>query len=135
MNSKIFGAVFFLSALILISCEKPAGQGGTSNIKGKIFVKDFNSAATAEIGEFYGVGETVYISYGDDKAVGNSVKTGADGTFEFLYLNKGKYTVFAVSRDTSVHVSGSDKVLPVSVEVNITEGNKTYEVGDVIINQ
>ncbi len=134
MNSrKILNCLVFLFALVLISCEKPAGQGGTSSIKGKIFVKDFNSAATDVVAEYFAVGEKVYISFGDSKTVGNDVNSGSDGSFEFLYLNKGKYTIFAESRDTSIHVSGASKTIAKEIEVNITENGSVKDVGEIVI--
>jgi hypothetical protein len=101
---KSFGVLKLVAGVVLIAimltnCKKPPGPGGKATIKGKIYVKDFNTAAYgAPIAEYYSAGESVYICYGTDPAAGNSVKTGTDGSFEFLYLRKGHYKVFATSR-------------------------------------
>lgn len=130
-----FGA-FCLFLLVSGSCTKPAGPGGKATIKGKIFVRDFNSAAYGPpISEFYGPGENVYICYGKDIAVGNKVNSSTDGSFEFLYLTKGHYKIFALSRDTSIHIAGSNKVLPVEVEVDITSDKQVITLNDIVINK
>lgn len=128
--------LFCLIVLICTACKKPAGPGGKASIKGKVYVKDFNSAAFgAPIAEFYGAGENVYICYGNDNAVGNNVNTSTDGSFEFLYLNKGHYKIFALSRDTAIHIAGSNKTLPVIIEVDITSNKQVINLDDIVINK
>jgi hypothetical protein len=125
-----------LLAATLSFCKKPAGPGGKASIKGKIYAKDFNTAAFgAPIAEYFIPGESVYICYGTSTATGNSVKTGPDGSFEFLYLRTGHYKIFANSRDTSIHVSGSSKVIPVSAEIDITGNKQSYDAGTIVINK
>ncbi|MGZ3863159.1 MAG: hypothetical protein ACXVPN_05085 [Bacteroidia bacterium] len=128
--------LFFIATLFILSgCKKPAGPGGKASIKGKIYVKDFNTAAYGPpISEYYGAGETVYICYGTNTSVGNTVKTSTDGSFEFLYLRKGHYKIFALSRDTSIHVSGSNKTIPVEVSIDIKSIKETITVPDITIN-
>ncbi|MGZ3866468.1 MAG: hypothetical protein ACXVC6_07255 [Bacteroidia bacterium] len=127
---------FTVVILALAACKKPAGPGGKASIKGKIYVKDFNTAAYGPpISEYYGAGETVYICYGNNTTVGNTVKTSTDGSFEFLYLRKGHYKIFALSRDTSIHVAGSNKTFPVEVNVDISSTRQTINVPDITINQ
>ncbi len=128
--------LFCLVVLICGACKKPAGPGGKASIKGKVYIKDFNASAFgAPISEFYGAGENVYISYGNDNAVGNNVNTSIDGSFEFLYLNKGHYKIFALSRDTTIHIAGSNKTLPVIIEVDITSNKQVVNLDDIIINK
>ena len=132
----LIASVFFLSLLIIGSCKKPAGPGGKASIKGKVFVKDFNTAAYGPpISEYYGAGENIYICYGTDVAVGNNVNSSTDGSFEFLYLNRGHYKIFVLSRDTSVHIAGSNKVLAVTVEVDITSDKQVINLSDIVINK
>lgn len=127
----IFSCLFFC-----LSCHKPPGPGGKASVKGKIYVKDFNTSAYGPpIAEYYGVGETIYISYGNNPAVGNTAKSGADGSFEFPYLRTGHYEVYIDSRDTSIHMSGSNKTIPVKVSVDITQTKQVVDLGDIIINK
>ena len=125
-----------MAIIFFIACKKPAGPGGHAAIKGKVYVKDFNSAAYGSpISEYYGAGEKVYICYGTSNIVGNNIVTSGDGSFEFLYLNKGHYTVYALSRDTSIHVSGSSKTLPVTYTVDITSSSQVVSLSDIVINK
>ena|ERR1700758_4825843 len=121
--------------LAIHSCKKPAGPGGRASVEGKIYVRDFDKYATTKISEYYGAGESVYICYGNNEYVGNTIKTTTDGSFKFLYLNKGHYKVFANSRDTSIHVNGSNKTIPVIVEFDISSVYETKDIGDLIINK
>jgi hypothetical protein len=129
-------AVCILTLVVIHSCKKPPGPGGRASIIGKIYVKDFNTAAIPPaIAEYYGAGETVYICYGDETVVGNSVKTTTDGSFDFQFLRKGHYKVFALSRDTSIHVAGTNKTLPVSFEIDITGTKQIIDLKDITINK
>lgn len=134
VSNKSF--VLLLLFFFVLSCKKPAGPGGKASIKGKVYVNDFNTAAYGPpIAQYYASGESVYICYGDDQSAANSVHTGSDGSFEFLYLRKGHYTIFVNSRDTSIHVAGGSKVIPVKVSVDISSAKQTVNLADVVINK
>lgn len=130
-------AILVTFSLILISaCKKPVGPGAKASIKGKIYVKDFNTAAYGPpISEYYSAGETVYICYGTNNSVGNTVRTTTDGSYEFLYLRKGHYKIFALSRDTSIHIAGGNKTIPVEIQVNLTSDKQQFNLPDIIINK
>lgn len=118
---------FYLLLLILffISCKKPAGEGGTSTIKGQVWVEDWNNAFTVKNGEYAGADEDVYIIYGDNAGYGDKVKASYDGTFEFRYLRKGKYKIYVYSKDkTLASQSGDTYVLQ---EIQITKNKQTVE--------
>lgn len=113
------------------ACEKEEGEGGTSTITGKVYVLDYDGNFSKIINEYYAPDEDVYIIYGNDKIYGDDFKTHYDGTYHFQYLQKGKYTVYAYSKDsTGTSPSG---VIPIMKEVNITENNQTVEVEDLVI--
>ena len=137
MNSFKQFFIGLCAFLLLFStgCKKPPGPGGKAKVKGKIFVRDFDKYAINKLSEYYGSGESVFICYGDNSRVGNSVKSSTDGSFAFLYLNKGHYLVFANSRDTCIHLNGSNKTLPVIMEFDITGMNETVDLGDLTINK
>ena len=124
-----------ITCLIAGSCKKPAGPGGKATITGKVYAKNFDSYGFSVLSEYYIPGESVYICYGTDNTVRNNVKTSTDGSFKFLYLNKGHYKVFAVSRDTSVHSKGSKKTIPVEFEFDINGLNDTKDLGTITINK
>lgn len=119
------------SAFVIISaCKKGAGEGGTSTIRGKVYVMNYNTAGQF-VGEFYAQEEDVYIIYGDAAYFGNDVKTSYDGTYEFPYLRKGSYTIFAYSRcDTCA----SDQE-PVMITTEISENHSEVILPDLVINK
>jgi hypothetical protein len=137
MKSNKTSLFFLLLFLILAvyACKKPPGPGGRATVKGKIFVKGFDNTQQYLLSQEYAPGETVYIIYGTNSVVGNSVKTTTDGSYQFLYLNKGHYTVFANSLDTSIKVKGNKKMLPVTQEFDITGNTQTINLPDIIINK
>lgn len=118
--------------LFLFACEKAEGPGGKSTIKGRIYVKDYNTSVTTLLSEYYGAGENVYICYGDDQTAANDVNTGSDGSFEFKYLRQGHYTVFVMTRDTSIKYSGADAELPLKLSVDIGK-KETKDLGTITI--
>ena len=120
---------FFL--LLLSSCKKTSGEGGFATLKGKVFIKDYDASFTILNAEYYGQGETVYIIYGNDPGVGNSVKTSYDGTFVFEFLRKGKYKVYVLSKDPSVPAASKTK--EIAADVEITKKKQTIELIDLVI--
>jgi hypothetical protein len=135
MEKKICIIVLLALAAWIVACTKTAGPGGRATVEGKVFVKNFNSYTTDVISEYYVAGEQVYITYGDQQVVGNSVKTSVDGSYQFRYLNKGHYKVFANSLDTSVHIKGSKKTIPVVMEFDITTNKEVLTLKDIVINK
>lgn len=138
---KITGILSFclLAIFSFTSCEKEAGEGGTSTIKGKVIIYNFDP-------QFQGIPDTlpardenVYIIYGGDHATyDDDYKTTYDGSFEFKYLQKGKYKLFAYSKDSTGAYNGTVNSqyrpkVPVFVEVDITDKNQTVIAPDIII--
>lgn len=120
-------------ALAFTSCKKEPGEGGFATIQGKLYVKDYNQFFTLINGEYYAQGENVYIVYGDGPGVGNSVKTSYDGTFVFEFLRKGKYKVFAISKDSSAAFINSNKTKEVMMEVEIKEKKQKVVLPDLVV--
>jgi hypothetical protein len=118
-----------------ISCEKPAGPGGSATIKGRIFAHDFDNTQRYEISKGYAAGERVYIMFGNDNTVGDNVRTAADGSYEFRYLNKGSYKIFVNSLDTSIKYKGNKTFVPVFAEATITDRKQVVTIEDIIINK
>ena len=118
------------SVLAIISaCQKGSGEGGTSTIRGKVFVMNYNNSGQF-VDSFYAQAEHVYIIYGDAGYFGNDIKTSYDGTYEFPYLRKGSYTIFAYSRcDTCV---GGQQ--PVFLNTEISKNNSIVTLSDLVIN-
>lgn len=113
----------------LSSCEKPAGEGGKASITGKIWVKRYNEVTGIAIpaslgGEYAGAYEDVYIIYGDDATYGDKVQANPDGIYEFKYLRKGNYKIYAYSSGASLTTVNR---LAVIKDVEITEKKQKVE--------
>jgi hypothetical protein len=132
MSVKITRGLFAGIILLLItaSCEKDPGEGGNASIYGKVTVRDYNSDFTYLKEEYPGRDVDVFIIYGDDKSVSDRVRTSYDGVFEFKYLRKGTYTIFAYSKDSTLM---TNSVVPVIEEVTIEDNKSEVEAPDIII--
>jgi hypothetical protein len=127
--------VYFLTFSVL-SCEKPAGPGGRATVKGKVFANDWENTQRLVLSRGYSAGERVYIIYGDQNIIGNDVRTGPDGSYEFKFLNKGHYKVYVNSLDTTiVGYKGNDTENPVMREFDIKKANETITLPDIVINK
>lgn len=127
-----------LALCALFSCKKEAGEGGTSTITGKVIVHTFDGGTGLIQDTLPGSTEDVYIIYGADHAAyDNDYKTSYDGTFEFKYLQKGKYRLFVYSRDSTGASNGTFNALkpkqPVFVDVEITDNRSTVTTPDIVI--
>jgi len=134
-NNIIKTVVIILLITNLTSCNKPAGPGGKATVKGKVYAYDFDNTQRYLLSKGYSPGERVYICYGNSTEIGNDVHTSSDGSFQFLYLNKGHYKVFVNSLDTSIKVKGNDTEIPVIKEFDITDVKQTIVLDDIIINK
>lgn len=134
----IKSSLLAFSLIALASCKKEAGEGGTSTITGKVIVYDFDPGFVSIPDTFPAKDEDVYIIYGADHATyDDDYKTSYDGTYEFKYLQKGSYKLFAYSKDSTGAyngtVNGSLPKVPAFVTVEITDKNQTIVAPDIII--
>jgi len=117
---------FLITILAISGCSKPAGEGGTGIIYGKVYAYDYNGSGVLQ-DEFYLADEDVFIIYGDDdNYYDDSYKTSFDGSFRFQYLQKGTYTIFVYSDCTSCP-SGIEAI---SQTLEITENNQDVVLDD-----
>ena len=121
----------FLTVLIAISCEKEEGQGGTSEITGKVLVKQYNANFTTLMEQYYAPDEDVFIIYGDDPVYGDKTSTNYDGAYRFEYLREGNYTIYAYSEDSAHYPTQHN--IPVIRHVEITKKNQKVSVSDIVI--
>jgi hypothetical protein len=129
IKKALFAAVIVLS-FSMFSCKKGEGEGGTSSIKGKVYVKDYNNTFTTINEEYYGPKEDVYIVYGDSEVYNDKMETHFDGSFEFKYLRKGTYTIYAYSEDSTLTTNALQEVIKV---IEITDKKTEYDIGDIVI--
>ena len=131
-NSYSFLIIFtFLITTLLSSCKKEEGEGGKASITGNILVKKYNSTGTLIIGEYAGAYEEVYIIYGDNIAYGNKIEANPEGKYEFKYLQRGNYKIYAYSKDSTGDVSAAK--FAIIKEVSITDKKQTVDAGQIQI--
>ena len=120
MNKKIkllFALVAM--ALLLPSCNKGPGEGGTGTVQGFVkLVHHPDEDFTLTPDTMAAAKTDVFIIYGDEAYYGDDAETGADGMYQFEYLRPGNYTVYAYS------------TLPSGEKVAVSE-TVTLQRGDV----
>ena len=121
------------------ACEKPAGEGGTSVIEGKVYkIYTFQNATTGEWDTSYfqlDAGKDVFIIYGDDKAqvYDDKFETDYNGKYHFEYLRKGDYTVYAYVDSTDGSMIKHE--YPIFQQISISSNNSTNKAADFIIEK
>jgi len=135
MNSHIRFSLILLVILGLVafSCKKDEGIGGTSSIKGKVIIRDYNTNFTELIEQYYAPDEEVFIIYGDDPVYGDKVTTNYDGTYEFSYLREGNYKIYSYSKDSANYPT--KHLIPVIVNASISGKKETISAKDIVILQ
>ncbi len=109
------------SILMLNSCKKVEGEGGSSKITGIAIENKYNSVGNI-IASYPAADQDIYIVYGtEDTYFDDDIKTSYDGSFEFNYLQPGTYTIFTYE-DCNTCGSGKKEVLKT---VEITEKKST----------
>lgn len=128
---KLLTLVFgLLSLLMIFSCKKVEGQGGTSTIKGVVVEQKYIGSNI--VAEYPAADQDVFIIYGADNTFyDDDIKTSYDGSFEFKYLNNGTYKLF-VYEDSSTDPSGKAAKM---IEVEITSKKSTIEVDTIYIKK
>lgn len=123
--------LLILILAFLFSCkERGEGPIGQAVIKGKIYVKDYNSTFSRVNDQYYGSKEDVFIVYGDDEVYGDNMETHYDGSYRFENLGLGTYTIYAYTEDSTLKTSN---LIPVIKTVEITEEEQVVEVEDIVI--
>jgi hypothetical protein len=116
----------------LISCSKEPGKGGTSTIKGVVYVQEYNKDLTIKVGNPYPAQDwDVYLVYGDDEIYGDNFKTDYKGEFQFDYLQEGNYTVYVLTKTLDNRIT--NELVPVLEKVEITGKDQTVVVDTIQI--
>lgn len=103
---------------ILSACSKTEGEGGNATINGVVVVKLCSDDFETIYAEFPAEDYEVFIIYGDDEQYGDKTTTLYDGTFQFNYLRKGSYKIFAYSDDESGQSTSGNVAVIKSVELS-----------------
>jgi hypothetical protein len=131
MRTKVFILLALVSIVLFTACEQGSGEGGTSTIRGKVIIREYNADFTILRDTYPAAKEDVYIIYGDEFVYGDRFETSFDGAYEFKYLREGSYTIFAYSDDSTNLIT--DEKIAITREVDITGKDQVVEVPDIII--
>jgi hypothetical protein len=133
MNSKVRYSLIFMVFLgiLAFSCKKEEGVGGTSSIKGKVIIRQYNANFTELTEQYYAPDEDVFIIYGNDEVYGDKVSTNYDGTYEFEFLREGDYSIFAYSEDSANYPTRH--MIPVIMHVRLSGKKETVQAQDIVI--
>lgn len=110
---------------------KRADKGGTSTIKGKLYATYWSPDQTQLRGEGYIGDEVVYIKFGNSVSYDERIRSANDGSFELKNLRKGKYQVWAFSKDRESPTGKTAVVM----DIEITERNQVIDLGDLEIKK
>jgi hypothetical protein len=123
--------LFFSISVFLMGCRKIEGQGGSSEVVGKVFIQDRNGDDEA-VGDPYAAQDVrVYIIYGPDGNVyDDDFRTSFDGSYRFQFLTNGTYRIFAYQECPSCEKIDD----PVIQTVEIDSRNQTVVVPDIVLD-
>jgi len=116
-------------SLLLSSCEKDPGQGGTSTIRGTVVINEISNSGNI-LAEYEAAEERVYIVYGDNEIFDDETRTSYDGQFKFENLFQGSYRVFVYS-DCLSCPSGTE---PIMQSIEVTENDEVFTFEEVFIS-
>ena len=120
--------LLFLTALLFTACSKEPGEGGSASISGKVFGYDINTAGIVTDSAYAG-DYRVLISYGNNKASDNDIRTSYTGDYSFTGLRKGNYRVYVYSQCDTCTFNQSYSVQ----EVEITSNKQELTLPDFVI--
>lgn len=120
-------------SILVYSCSKVEGKGGTSTVKGIIMEQLYNSIGNPiSSGKYEAADQDVFLIYGENNSFyDDDIKTSYDGSFVFKYLQKGKYTLF-VYEDCNSCPSGKQEIL---FPFEITERNQVIDLDTIVIKK
>jgi len=132
--------VIFLSLLFSFSsCEKEAGEGGTSVIKGQVYkIHTFQNFTTGEWDTLYyqlDAGKDVFIIYSDKESdvYDDKFETDYNGVYRFEYLRKGDYTLYTYA--DSIDMNSVSYDYPLFKHIIISNNNSVNTVKDFVIER
>jgi len=114
MKKCFYGFALLFFGAAFSACNQGEGIGGSSSIEGYVYnVVHYDDNYSFRADTFPAIGTKVYISFGDEQAVGDDVDAGAGGYYRFDYLREGAYTVYALSK---IDKSGQKIAEPIAVK-------------------
>ena len=89
---------FLALVLMMPSCNKGPGEGGTGTVQGLVkLVHHPDDDYTLTPDTMAAAKTDVFIIYGEENFYGNDIETDANGMYRFEYLRPGDYTIYSYS--------------------------------------
>jgi hypothetical protein len=127
---RSFVVAIACASLALTACKKEPGEGGLAEIRGRVLEQRYSANTGQPIGQPYGLAEQrVYIIYGDGSYHDDDVRTGPDGSFRFVWLQKGAYTVYTMSECNTYNGC----TFPVTLRTDITDRRQIVILPDMTV--
>lgn len=117
-----FFAFLLCFSILIPGCEQDPGEGGRATITGSVIWRDTYSSPILNIedsviAEYPAVEERIYLTYGSEGVYDDDFRTDFDGKYEFKFLRKGVYKLFAYHKCEDC----DEGLEPVFVEVEISK--------------
>lgn len=122
---------FLVLAIVVVGCKKTEGDGGSANIKGKVYVVDFKDDLALKPDTMLASEEDIYIVYGSNEIINDKSTTNDKGEYGFEYLRPGNYSIIAYSK--LPEMKGADTSIVKTVK--ISDKKATVTVDDIYINK
>ena len=121
--------------IITITCNNLGAVADAEDVTSPMAIDVMQQGKGGSSGPITGVEgplveERVYLVYGEEDFYSESVRTDAEGFYQFKGLNKGKYKVYAFSMDTT-NANGFD--IQVEVEAEITKKKQVVEAPQLYV--
>jgi hypothetical protein len=126
-------------AIGFTSCEKDAGEGGTSVIEGQVYkIFTFQNPTSGQWDTSFfqlDVGKDIFIIYSDNQGsiYDDKFETDYNGRYHFEYLRKGDYIIYAYADSTDN--SNVKYEYPIFKHIEISSNNSTNKVDDFVIER
>ena len=132
-------ALFLSMVLLMTSCDKDPGEGGTSAINGEVYkIFTFQNPNTGNWDTSYyqlDAGKDVFIIYSDNQSeiYDDKFETDYNGRYHFEYLRNGEYTIYTYADSSDASNVRYD--YPVFRNVKITSSNSIITAKDFVIEK
>ena len=126
--------IFLVIIFFLSSCEKEAGEGGTSSIIGSVYeftvIEDLLTNQIDTIFNWPYAEKDVYIIYSNNENdfYDDKIETNWNGQYRFDFLRKGDYTIFMYK--DSIDALNVEYEIPIFQHIKIESNNTSYTLQD-----
>ena len=124
------GIAYLFICFLFVSCTKEAGPGGLATIKGKVYGRDITSGGNLKA-EGYMANWRVFISVANNPSYFDDIRTSYDGSYEFKFLRKGSYDIWAFS-DCDTCAIKTQAVIKKGIEISDKKGEVTVPDLEII---